>query len=73
MSRVLVINPNCSTACSAGIDAALAPFRLAGGPVFEVATLAEGVAAARSSIDEGRAAAALEALRQASAMPAQEE
>ncbi|HEY3849196.1 MAG TPA: aspartate/glutamate racemase family protein, partial [Acetobacteraceae bacterium] len=42
MPRILVINPNCSLACSAGIDAALAPFRFPGGPAFEVATLAEG-------------------------------
>ena len=42
MARILVINPNCSRACSAGIDAALAPFRFPGGPGFEVATLAEG-------------------------------
>ena len=42
MPRILVINPNCSLACSAGIDAALAPFRFPGGPTFEVATLAEG-------------------------------
>ncbi len=42
MSRVLIVNPNSSAACSAGIDAAIAPFRLPGGPVLEVATLAEG-------------------------------
>jgi allantoin racemase len=42
MARILVINPNSSVACSAGISAALAPFRLPGGPQFEVATLAEG-------------------------------
>ena len=42
MARILVINPNCSRDCSAGIDAALAPFRFPGGPDFEVATLAEG-------------------------------
>jgi allantoin racemase len=42
MPRILVVNPNSSAACSAGIDAALAPFRLPGGPRFEVATLAEG-------------------------------
>ena len=42
MTRILVINPNSSTACSAGISAALAPFRLPGGAVFDVATLAEG-------------------------------
>jgi allantoin racemase len=45
MARILVINPNSSVACSAGISAALAPFRLPGGPKFEVATLAEGPAA----------------------------
>lgn len=42
MARILVINPNCSSDCSAGIDAAIAPFRFAGGPALEVATLAEG-------------------------------
>jgi allantoin racemase len=42
MPRILVINPNSSAACSAGIADALAPFRLPGAPAFEVATLAEG-------------------------------
>jgi allantoin racemase len=42
MARILVINPNSSEACSAGIDAALAPFRFPGGPVLDVATLREG-------------------------------
>jgi allantoin racemase len=42
MARILVINPNCSEACSAGISAALAPFRLAGGPALDVVTLKEG-------------------------------
>jgi len=42
MARILVINPNCSVACSAGIDAAIAPFRFNGGPVLDVATVAEG-------------------------------
>jgi Asp/Glu/hydantoin racemase len=42
MARILVINPNCSADCSAGIEAATAPFRFAGGPELEVATLAEG-------------------------------
>lgn len=42
MSRILVINPNCSQDCSAGIEAAIAPFRLPGGPEIDVATLAEG-------------------------------
>jgi len=38
MSRILVVNPNSSLACSEGIAAALAPF----GARFEVATLREG-------------------------------
>ena len=42
MARVLIINPNCSADCSAGIDAAITPFRFAGGPVLEIATLTEG-------------------------------
>jgi Asp/Glu/hydantoin racemase len=42
MARILVVNPNSSVACSAGISAALAPFRLPGAPDFVVATLAEG-------------------------------
>jgi allantoin racemase len=42
MARILVVNPNSSVACSAGISAALAPFRLPGGPDFDVATLAAG-------------------------------
>ena len=45
MTRILVINPNCSEACSAGIDAAIAPFRYPGGPAFEVATLTDGPSA----------------------------
>jgi allantoin racemase len=42
MARILVVNPNSSAACSAGISAALTPFRFQGGPDFAVATLAEG-------------------------------
>jgi allantoin racemase len=42
MARILVINPNCSEACSAGISDAIAPFRFAGGPVLDVVTLREG-------------------------------
>jgi allantoin racemase len=45
MARILVVNPNSSVACSAGISGALAPFRLPGGPEFEVMTLADGPAA----------------------------
>ncbi len=42
MSTVLVINPNSSVACSAGIDEALAPCRFPGGPALDVATLRDG-------------------------------
>jgi Asp/Glu/hydantoin racemase len=42
MARILVINPNSSETCSAGISAVLAPFQLAGGPVVDVVTLKEG-------------------------------
>jgi allantoin racemase len=42
MARILVINPNSSEACSAGISATVAPFRFAGGPVVDVVTLQEG-------------------------------
>lgn len=42
MARILVINPNCSRDCSAGIDAAIAPFKFPGGPTLDIATLAEG-------------------------------
>ena len=42
MARILVINPNSSLACSAGISLALAPFRFAGGPALDVVTLTDG-------------------------------
>ncbi|HVZ08461.1 aspartate/glutamate racemase family protein [Rhodopila sp.] len=42
MARILVINPNSSAACSAGIDAVVDRFRLPGAPAIEVATLCEG-------------------------------
>jgi Asp/Glu/hydantoin racemase len=46
MARILVVNPNSSVACSDGIAAALAPFRLLNAPPdaprFEVMTLREG-------------------------------
>ena len=42
MARILVVNPNSSVACSGGISAALAPFRLPGAPEFDVMTLREG-------------------------------
>jgi allantoin racemase len=42
MPRILIINPNSSEACTAGISAAVAPFRFAGGPDLDVVTLKEG-------------------------------
>ena len=42
MPRILIINPNRSADCSAGIDAAISPFRFPGGPELTVATLTEG-------------------------------
>ena len=40
--RILVINPNCSEAVTRGIDEAVEPLRLAGGPAIDCATLREG-------------------------------
>lgn len=42
MPRILIINPNASQACTAGIDAALAPFRFSGGPAIDVIGLPDG-------------------------------
>src|SRR5260221_10673806 len=39
---ILVINPNSNPAVTAGLDAALCAFRLAGGPSIRCTTLAEG-------------------------------
>ncbi len=40
--RILVINPNASLPVTQAIDAALAPLRLAGGPLIETTRLADG-------------------------------
>jgi Asp/Glu/hydantoin racemase len=40
--RIVVINPNSTDAVTRGIDAAVAPLRLAGGPEIECVTLADG-------------------------------
>ena len=42
MPRILVINPNSSAACGAGIDAAVAPFRRPGGPAIDVVSVPAG-------------------------------
>ena len=40
--RIVVLNPNSTVAVTEGIDTALGPLRLGGGPDIECATLAEG-------------------------------
>jgi Asp/Glu/hydantoin racemase len=42
MARILIINPNSSGPCSAGIEAAISPFRIPGGPALDVVTTPEG-------------------------------
>jgi len=42
MPRILVINPNSSQACGAGIDAAVAPLRTPGGPAIDVLSVPDG-------------------------------
>jgi allantoin racemase len=42
MKRILVVNPNSNETVTAGIDAAVAPLRMAGGPEIECVTLKEG-------------------------------
>jgi Asp/Glu/hydantoin racemase len=43
-ARILVINPNSTEAVTRGIDEAVEPLRMAGGPAIECMTLAEGPA-----------------------------
>ncbi|MDA0996852.1 MAG: aspartate/glutamate racemase family protein [Proteobacteria bacterium] len=40
--RIVVINPNSTEAVTRGIDAAMTPFRFAGGPIFDCVTLKAG-------------------------------
>ena len=49
--RILVINPNSTQAVTDGIDRALQPLRLAGGPLFECVTLREGPPGIQSQRD----------------------
>ncbi len=42
MARILLINPNRSPDCTAGIDAAVSRFRHSGGPTIDVVDLPEG-------------------------------
>ena len=49
--RILVINPNSSEIVTRGIDAALDPLRMAGGPEIECRTLPEGPPAIQTQRD----------------------
>jgi len=49
--RILVINPNSTQAVTDGIDRALEPLRLSGGPGFECVTLREGPPGIQSQRD----------------------
>lgn len=51
MARILIINPNSSGPCSAGIDAAIAPFRHPDGPALDVVTTPDGPPAIYSWTD----------------------
>jgi Asp/Glu/hydantoin racemase len=51
MSRILVINPNATETCTAAIDRAAAPFRLAGGPLVDCLTNLEGPPGIQSQAD----------------------
>jgi allantoin racemase len=51
LERILVINPNSSEAVTRGIDDAMTPLRIPGGPEIRCATLAEGPPAVESQND----------------------
>ncbi|RYY59408.1 MAG: Asp/Glu racemase, partial [Comamonadaceae bacterium] len=50
-TTVFVINPNSTASVTAGIDAAMAPLRMAGGPEIRCLTLAEGPPGVQSQAD----------------------
>lgn len=51
MATILVINPNSNPEVTAGLDRALAPFRLAGGPEIHCVQLADGPFGIESEAD----------------------
>lgn len=51
MSRIVVINPNATATCSAAIDRACAPFRVAGGPAIDCVTNTDGPPGIQSQAD----------------------
>lgn len=52
---ILVINPNSNPAVTAGLDAAMGPFRMAGSPAIECLTVAEGPFGIESQADSDAA------------------
>src|SRR5271155_1522417 len=52
--RILVVNPNSTDAVTQGIDDAMAPLRIPGGPEIRCVTLAEGPPAVESQNDADR-------------------
>jgi len=52
---ILVINPNSNPAVTAGLDAAMAPFRMAGGPAIECLTVGQGPFGIESQADSDAA------------------
>ncbi|HEX2886202.1 aspartate/glutamate racemase family protein [Vineibacter terrae] len=52
--HILVINPNSTEACTQGIDEAMVPLRMAGGPQIECMTLKEGPPGVQSQADVER-------------------
>jgi len=53
---IYVINPNSDSAVTAGLDTAVAPLRLAGGPAITCVTLADGPPGVQSQLDVDTAA-----------------
>ncbi|WP_438975900.1 aspartate/glutamate racemase family protein [Roseicyclus sp.] len=54
---ILVINPNANPAVTAGLDAAMAPFRLSGGPEIACVTVPDGPFGIESQADSDAAVA----------------
>ena len=48
---IVVVNPNSTAACTQAIDAAMAPLRMAGGPVIECVTMTDGPPGVESQHD----------------------
>lgn len=70
MAEILVINPNSNREVTDGIDRALEPLRVAGGPAITCATLEEGPLGIESQADVEAVALPLRRMVQASAADA---